>query len=403
MTRLQDAQDLTGVVVVIPSLHPGGHLPEVVGSLLAHRHTRVIVVDDGSGPGYAQLFAQVAAFPGCTVLTHPVNRGKGAALKTALEHCIHLGDVTGVVTADSDGQHSPEDIGRVADELVRSGAGGRPICVLGARDFTVGNIPPKSRFGNQLTSTVVRALTGRRLPDTQTGLRGFSPGLLPDLLRVRGARYDYEMNALMWLLNRRVEVSEVPIATIYHDGANSQTHFRPVRDSVVIYAGLCRQVVGFALTSGLGAIVDLVMFALLIDAFFHGGSGLTAVAVATLGARLLSAAANFTANKVLVFGARSRTSRSMVRYALLAVALLVASILATTALAGLLAGHVVWAKIVVDSALFVASYLIQKRWVFPSGAAPPTRRDSLTKGVGAAPRAAEVGAPAPESLGNSSV
>lgn len=181
---------------------------------------------------------------------------------------------------------------------------------------------------------------------------------------MRGTRFEYEMNALMWALGHQVRVDEVPIETIYHDQDNSQTHFRPVHDSVRIYGQLFAQAAGFVLTSLLGFAVDVLLFALIIDGVFHGASGVTAVAVATLAARVVSSLVNFWLNRHLVFQSKERASRSLGRYFTLAVGILASSALLTTGVAWLLQGHVVWAKILVDGSLFVVSYLMQPRWVF---------------------------------------
>ena len=351
-------------VLVIPSLHPSPEFPELVAQLQASGLTDVLVIDDGSGAAYSSVFDSIAAREGCTVLTHEENLGKGAALKTAMRHVLERPEVTGIVTADSDGQHGTADILRVSRELDEAMRQDERVCVLGVRDFDQPDLPTKSRLGNHLTTGVVKLLLGRDIPDTQTGLRGFSRQLLPELLEVRGTRFEYEMNALMWMLGHQVRVDEVPIETIYHDQDNSQTHFRPVQDSVRIYGHLFAQAAGFVLTSLLGFVVDVVLFAIIIDSAFNGASHLTAVATATVAARIVSALVNFALNRKLVFQSREKASKALVRYFTLAVGILAASATLTTVVAWLLQGHVVWAKILVDGCLFAVSYLLQRRWVF---------------------------------------
>ena len=85
-----------------------------------------------------------------------------------------------------------------------------------------------------------------------------------------------------------------------------------------------------------------------------------AVATATIGARVLSSAVNFTINRRVVFAQPG----SALRYFALATGILAASTLGTTALAALFAGHVVWAKVVIDVALFAIGYHVQRTWVF---------------------------------------
>lgn len=356
---------LTGIVVGIPSYHPSEALLETVRAVQAAGLPEVVVVDDGSGPEYTPLFDEVSLLPGVVVLRHPENLGKGAALKTLFAHCRAREDVRGVVTADADGQHLATDVLKVAvslaGHLVERDS---DVAVLGVRDFTLPDLPTRSRLGNRLTTGVVRLLYGQDIPDTQTGLRGFSHGLLDTLLEVRGARFEYEMNALSHLLTYHVRLYQVPIETVYHDHENSQSHFRPVRDSVMIYRGIIRQFVKFLGASLLGALVDVAVFTLVIDAFYDGRSALGAVGGAALVARLVSSLVNYGVNRQAVFDVRRPVTQSLPRYVALAVGIFLLSTLLTSGLGTLWNGHVVRAKIVVDTLLFFLSYLLQKRWVF---------------------------------------
>ena len=90
------------VCIVIPAYEPGGEFVPYAQEVLAAGLGPVLVVDDGSGPAYAPVFAALAEM-GCTVLTHEQNRGKGAALKTALRwYGAHEDGCAGIVTADCD-------------------------------------------------------------------------------------------------------------------------------------------------------------------------------------------------------------------------------------------------------------------------------------------------------------
>lgn len=355
------------VALVIPSLHPTHQLVTVVSSVLdPESDLEVIVVDDGSGPEYASVFGKLSALPGCTVLRHGENRGKGAALKTAFRHCAENSSLECVVTADSDGQHSADDIRRIVAATRQASRARDRVGVLGVRDFMLPHVPFKSRFGNRLTTSVLWVLSGRKIQDTQTGLRGFSHSLLPDLVAVQGARFEYEMNVLLWALHQHVEIESVPIDTIYHDQTNSESHFRPIQDSVRIYGHLLRQVLGFAFASLVAAFLDLLVFALVIDGLFGGAAVFAAVSTATLVARILSSLANFTMNRRVVFQHRGDRWAALVRYYVLALTIVVASSGLTTLLGDALSGHIIWAKVLVDGLLFGVSFFVQKRWVFRS-------------------------------------
>lgn len=231
-----EVADRMSLALLIPAFQPTERLVELIDAVRrAGAFTSVVVVDDGSGPAFRQTFAGTAARERVTVVRHAVNLGKGAALKTGLNHLLlESPDLIGIVTADADGQHSAEDIGRVADRLTA-----RPdALVLGARRFE-GRTPWRSRFGNAMTRVVYAALVGPKLMDTQTGLRGLPLSLVPELLRLKANRYEFEMDMLIAARNWGHPFEQVPISTIYY-GDNDTSHFHPVADSVRIYASLLK-------------------------------------------------------------------------------------------------------------------------------------------------------------------
>ena len=101
------------VVCVIPSLNPDSKLLQTVNGLLQTGITDILIVDDGSRQNCQPIFHQLESTSGCRVIHHEQNQGKGEALKTAFSCYVEDYDTTrfyGVVTADADGQHLPEDI-----------------------------------------------------------------------------------------------------------------------------------------------------------------------------------------------------------------------------------------------------------------------------------------------------
>ena len=92
---------MKNVCVIIPSLNPDKRLEGVVNGLIEKGFTDIILVDDGSAPENKEYFPQNEYV---TKLVHEVNRGKGAALKTAIEYVLKSRpDCIGVVTCDGDG------------------------------------------------------------------------------------------------------------------------------------------------------------------------------------------------------------------------------------------------------------------------------------------------------------
>ena len=221
---------MDAVAILIPAYDPDEKLVSLVAALRpAFPH--LVLVDDGSTRGRDCLGLvrdRVDA-----LLVHGVNRGKGAALRTGLAWIReHLPAVRVVVTADSDGQHRPADIRRVAEAALGHPDG----LVLGVREFS-GKVPFRSRLGNIWTRVLFRLLTGLPVRDTQTGLRGIPRGLVDRLLAIPGDRYEYEIRMLVDARRHAAPPLQVPIETVYLEG-NGSSHFRPFRDALLTQVAL---------------------------------------------------------------------------------------------------------------------------------------------------------------------
>lgn len=218
--------------VIIPALNPPESLVEYVRKLLERGVACVIVVNDGSDAAATDVFHRLSRIERCTVLTHPVNRGKGRALKTAFEHLLRdeAADWTGVVTADADGQHHPDDVYQVAKALHQE----NEAIILGVRNFALSHVPWRSQFGNRITCWLIRRLFGAEIADTQTGLRGIPKQHLPWMLELKGERFEYEMNMLLNAIRRRIPIRQVPIRTLYFQ-KNAGSHYRSIADSLRIF------------------------------------------------------------------------------------------------------------------------------------------------------------------------
>lgn len=356
-------------VAVIPALEPDERLVAYTQALLARGFARVVIVDDGSGADYADLFAQAAALTGATVLRHEVNRGKGAALKTAYRHLLGELDAPAViVTADSDGQHAVEDVWEVSRKMEKRLP--ERAMILGTRDFSREDVPFKSRAGNRITTVSFFLACRIWLSDTQTGLRAFSSELLEEMLAIEGDRYEYEMRVLSYAAHNRIALVCQPIQTVYENN-NAGSHFHPWRDSARVYRALFGPVLRYALASLAGTLVDLLAFYLL-SAWLFRGKALLEIAGATVAARAVSATVNYLLNRSFVFQRWSRGAA--LRYAMLVVCSLIVSSGAVY-LAGRMfswslgrGGSVETAKTVfkavVDTLLFVVNYQLCRRWVF---------------------------------------
>ena len=354
------------VSAIVPSYRPDEKLPQVVQGLADAGFARVILVDDGSGEAYRERFAQAAKTPGCVLLRHEQNRGKGAALKTAFRFFLeHPEGQVGVVTVDGDGQHDPQDALRCARALLRE----PDALVLGCRDFGQEQVPWRSSVGNRITAWCFRVLCGVHASDTQTGLRGIGAAFLPQLAAIPGDRYEYETRMLLAAGRCGVSIREIAIRTVYLDG-NKSSHFRPVRDSAAIYGQIFR----FLLSSLMGFGVDILGFALLNGLLRRlGVDPQLRLLAATAAARAVSSLCNYAANRRLVFQSVHSHGRTLPRYYLLCAVQAAASYLGTYLLYRYLALPEVGAKVLVDTLLFFVSFQIQRRWIFCSRTKEGTR------------------------------
>lgn len=356
--------------VLIPAYQPDARLPRLILELhRADPSTKIVVVDDGSGQKFSDIF-EASATAGAHVISYENNRGKGYALR---EGFTWIRDVAGdspecVVTADADGQHTLNDIFRVGRTCTDTGKS-----VLGIREF-VGHVPARSRIGNTATSALFWLATGWKLKDTQTGLRAFPVALLPALLEVQGDRYEYELRVLLHLAKFRHPVTQIPIETIYEAG-NPTSHFRPLQDSARIWAPLLK----FAASSGVATVIDYVLVLVL--------NALTgALFFPVIAARLVSASVNFAMNRRVFEATGVPLRRSALRYAALAVAVVAGSYTMLAVLTGI--GMPLWiAKIIADTTMYLVSYSAQSRYVFAPAqdqSAKVTRHESQTQADSAA-------------------
>lgn len=340
-----DKKDSFRVVVLIPAYKPDERLIQLTKELL-EKQLDVLLVDDGGKAEFAPIFESCREL-GAEVAVHAVNMGKGRALKTGINKAlVRWKDLSGIVTADADGQHTVKDILRIIEAMHDHPSD----LVLGSREFT-GNVPFKSLWGNRITRFVYTLASGVKVGDTQTGLRGLPRCALEMMAVIDGERYEYEMNVLLKLRDMKIGVFEVPIETIYIDD-NSGSHFNPVRDAFRIYLVIFK----YLFSSVVSFLVDYLLYWLCLDWKI---SPLVSYALA----RVCSSQVNYHLNKHTVFSGRGGKNSMFKYYAL---ALVQGSIGAALVqfLPRLLPISPSIIKIPVDILLFAISYIIQRDYVF---------------------------------------
>ena len=360
----EKAYCLDSVAVVLPSLNPDHRFKAVADGLIEAGFRHIVVVDDGSDEAHKHWFDELRHCPVCHVLVHEVNKGKGRALKDAFAYVHeHLPQLKGVVTIDGDGQHLLGDIIACSERMLEE----KDKVVMGCRDFSHPDVPPRSVAGNRFTAAMFRLCYGIRITDTQTGLRAIPAQYLECFSEIEGERFEYETNMLLQMKRMGIGFVEQPIETVY-DKEEYSSHYNALKDSWRIFKVMAK----FLLSSGAAFLIDTILLYVLLKLFGERWGALAPTIALTV-ARLVSSFVNFNANKRFVFQNKGHYKRAMLRYYILCViqyAANAALLNGLVALASRAAGHTISAglttliHIFVMTVLFFISYPIQREWVF---------------------------------------
>lgn len=344
-------------VILIPALNPPESFCEYINELICAGFDRIIVVDDGSDQ--KKIFQDISCHPEVKVLTHERNFGKGKALRTGFDYYsryVKKEEYCGIITADSDGQHLVEDVRKVQQCLAEE----KGKLVLGVRNFNQENVPPKSRFGNKLTSLIFRIFLGLRISDTQTGLRGIPNSLVQACLNIGGDRFEYETSMLIEV-GKTAGTEEVEIHTVYYD-QNQGTHFHPIKDSFRIYKILFGTFFRYLFISLSSFLLDIMLFAVGTKIIFQ--SFYFCIPASTVLARIFSGIYNYIMNRNIVFKSKASYLLSGVSYLTLCIVQMAASAVFVSIIYSILQVDEVLVKIIVDTCLFFVSYQLQKHFIF---------------------------------------
>ena len=334
------------IPILIPAYKPDIKLLTMVTELTQKTANPIFIVNDGN-PINLPLFKQIEKL-GATVIHHTINLGKGRAIKTGLNAIVlKYPDAYGCVTCDADGQHSVVDILRLIKELQER----KNFLILGCRTFDK-NTPLRSRLGNNITKYVFKFAVGLKISDTQTGLRGIPASLLKNCIVVSGERYEYETNILLYCKQNNIKIEEIRIQTIYID-KNRESHFNPIIDSMKIYFLLIR----FTFSGLISSLIDFLIFSI---SFAISSKLLFSLIIA----RILSVILNFTINKNIVFKSTGNHIVFLIKYGLLAISLLTCSYYGIKFVSNTFHIPVYFAKILIETILFFASFTIQRDYIF---------------------------------------
>lgn len=193
------------ITIALPAYNEASVLLEVMTEINSAGYSHIVVVDDGS----RDHTFEVAKKAGVTALRHRLNRGKGAATKTAIEAAKLLGaDI--IVTMDSDGQHNPNDIAKLIEPILQ----GKADVVLGTRLLDPRGMPWHKILANKIGNMLTWCLYGLWVTDSQSGFRAYSRKAA-SLINTKSDRYDYESEVIREIRFHNLSFLEIPIEVRY--------------------------------------------------------------------------------------------------------------------------------------------------------------------------------------------
>ncbi|QGQ21436.1 glycosyltransferase family 2 protein [Gimesia benthica] len=202
-------------LVALPVFNEERHVIEVLTEVRKYAEA-ILVVDDGSSDRTPELLKEVS---GIEVLTHPENRGYGAALKSAFDYAIaHQDEYDILVTIDCDGQHEPTLLPNLVQQMREQPADGPIDMLSGSRylkQFDGASIPPEDR--RQINVAVTRRINeqlGFDLTDAFCGLKAYR---VEALAKFNVTDLGYAMPLQLWVqaAAHGMKIVEFPVPLVY--------------------------------------------------------------------------------------------------------------------------------------------------------------------------------------------
>jgi len=197
------------VLTAIPVYNEVRHVEQVLGEVRRYA-SDILLINDGSSDGTADL---LASLDGIRVVTHPKNRGYGAALLSAFAYALAHGYDT-LVTMDCDGQHEPSRIPLLVEAIDGADivSGSRYL-----RDFHQDDIPPHDRRRiNHIITSELNAKYGLNITDAFCGFKAYRREALT---RLRITETSWGMPLQLWVqaAHAGLRIREIGVPRLYLD------------------------------------------------------------------------------------------------------------------------------------------------------------------------------------------
>jgi len=217
------------ILAAIPCYNTASSIGDVVTRTLKYVND-VIVIDDGS----SDKTAEIASAAGAKIISHGLNKGYGAAIKSCIE-AFQASDADILVTIDGDGQHNPDEIPLLINPVIKNKAD----LVIGSRFMEDGlNIPRYRKFGIGIINFLWNFGSKIQVTDSQSGYRIYNKRIVRGIiLRENGMSLSIEI--LEKIRNRRPIIIEVPIVCSYEDN-NSKLDFKAFKHGIAVSLALIK-------------------------------------------------------------------------------------------------------------------------------------------------------------------
>jgi glycosyltransferase involved in cell wall biosynthesis len=221
--------DFMKIAILIPSYNEGNRICGVVKNCYNY-NLDIIIINDGSTDNTSEALKEFGAQKNdkVIIIDHPVNKGKGEALKTGFAYAIN-NNYSGVITIDADGQHDTKEINDFLNEIDNND----PDLIVGSRFNNTKGMPFIRRFVNYLTSWIISGIAGKKIEDVQSGYRFIKTTVLKNI-KLETKNFDTESEILLkagWL---NYKITNIPIRTIYHLD-EFKSHVNPVKDTIKFF------------------------------------------------------------------------------------------------------------------------------------------------------------------------
>lgn len=214
------------IYAIIPAYNSEKTIRQVIDDTKTHLPEKsLIVVDDGSHDKTVEIIKDT----GVIVLSHEVNQGKGAALKTGFKKALESG-ADFIFTLDSDGQHQPEAVNRFLDALNQNKAD----IVLGSRMHDLAQMPFHRKLSNKITSGLISLRIGSPIEDSQCGFRLIRASVLAKINLERD-RFDMESEFIIKAGLAGYKFCSVPIKTLYQNQSSAIRHISDTFRFIKLY------------------------------------------------------------------------------------------------------------------------------------------------------------------------